>query len=336
MLLLIVAEGALTVLQTYALNHIHQNESNPFSNSKFNGSSGLFLAWLVYASIDSLLNHAYDSNPYFYILGFLPVYWSFAPLLTALLIPIVSLRMNGAVANIAGLFTGYLFAFGVIAILPDLYWTLCLLLNGSLFLATTAANAGISPTTVRSLYNVEDEVLGVNSFSDPHAASRSAVGTSSDLESAEGVHISRNPDGPGNAGEESKGGVGDEEFDEDASLLAGSSSNGGGARGTRRRVSPVSVASNGLRSSNSVRGALSPLSRLSFGSVLSTATRLGGSTNANISTITSAGTGSVQMATTGSGNRRYQGLPSQDRDHDGLLGNAENDDEDEGDFHSKV
>ena len=161
-IILMICESIISLLLLYLLTIIARLTTNPFENTKFTGSSGFILAWLTYASIESTTNTLYN-NTYYYILGLIPIYWLFAPLVMALLIPIIANRHN-AVANISGLLTGYLMYTGIIQILPNTYWTICNSINILLFILVNYANPPTHTTPPRNLLSTQHEVYEILDF----------------------------------------------------------------------------------------------------------------------------------------------------------------------------
>ena len=161
-IVLMICESIISLLLLYLLTIIARLTTNPFENTKFTGSSGFVLAWLTYASIESTTNTLYN-NTYYYILGLIPIYWLFAPLIMALLIPIIANRHN-AVANISGLLTGYLMYTGIIQILPNTYWTICNSINILLFILVNYANPPTNISPPRNLLSTQHEVYEIFDF----------------------------------------------------------------------------------------------------------------------------------------------------------------------------
>ena len=121
-ILLILAESLTTLLIVYGISKISRVSEVTLINTKFSGSSGVILCWLTYAALDSLTTDSLLNDPYFYIFGFIPCIWVFVPMFMAVIIPVMA-NKNNPIANISGLLTGYLFYIGVLAMLPDTYWT---------------------------------------------------------------------------------------------------------------------------------------------------------------------------------------------------------------------
>lgn len=113
------------VFSSFDLPQLHH------SNNIF-GSTGVILAWITYESISiELLNDNIQDTtikPIFYFLGLIPLPWNYAPLFSLIATLILSPGING-ISNICGMLSGYLFALGVLKILPNLYWTYCFGLN---------------------------------------------------------------------------------------------------------------------------------------------------------------------------------------------------------------
>lgn len=139
-LLLIVVQPSLIIFFTFLIitlsNMTQQGLSSMSSLNISNhplrtvttlGTQGLLLSWLAYQSVKM------DINVPFYFLGFLPVPFVLAPLLLIFISPVFGNKLNGLV-NTVSLICGYLLGFGVLQILPDMYWSLCFTLNVFLFL----------------------------------------------------------------------------------------------------------------------------------------------------------------------------------------------------------
>jgi hypothetical protein len=118
----IIIKGVFTSFGLPQLNH---------SNNIF-GSTGIILAWITYESISvELLNDNIQDitlKPIFYFLGLIQLPWKFAPLFSLIATQILSPGIHG-ISNICGMLSGYLFALGVLKILPNVYWTFCFGLN---------------------------------------------------------------------------------------------------------------------------------------------------------------------------------------------------------------
>lgn len=161
--LLILAESLTTLFIVYSISKISRASEVTLINTKFSGSSGVILCWLTYAALDSLTTDSLANVPYFYIFGFIPCIWIFVPMFMAVIIPVIANKHN-PIANISGLLTGYLFYIGVLAMLPDTYWTICITFNIFLLFSSIIVNTPASVSTSqspRSLFGEDDEVIEV-------------------------------------------------------------------------------------------------------------------------------------------------------------------------------
>jgi membrane associated rhomboid family serine protease len=136
-LVLAIAESLLSVGAIHALFKISQQQrrdlnpqSHALANATWHGSAGVILAWLAYQSVSVSITIEYP----FYFLGVFPIPWTFAPLVFMFTTPLFNFRQQVGGTNAAGLFCGYFLALGVLAILPDIYWSVCFILNVCVFL----------------------------------------------------------------------------------------------------------------------------------------------------------------------------------------------------------
>ena len=117
------------ILSVSGFTQIATIRQHPFvRNSYCYGFSSILLAWLAFQSVSDVLL----PRPFF-LIGILPVPWALAPLMMIFISPMYAPRFIG-VTNGIGLLCGYLLGFGVLKILPDMYWTICFGFNVMLFL----------------------------------------------------------------------------------------------------------------------------------------------------------------------------------------------------------
>lgn len=148
-MVLIIAEAAvsfggiaLILSVTGSLNRTAYIRQHPLiRNINCYGFSSVLLAWLAFHSISGVTL----PRPFF-LLGILPIPWGLAPLMMIFIAPLYAPRFIG-VTNGIGLLSGYLLGFGVLKVLPDVYWSLWFLFDVFLFLAykaaTTAGSGGV-------------------------------------------------------------------------------------------------------------------------------------------------------------------------------------------------
>jgi membrane associated rhomboid family serine protease len=127
-LLLIVVEGLLT---TSAIHLIitYSSSQYPFRNISTGGLSGVLISWLAYQQISGVV-----MNDPFYLFGILPLTWDLAPLFVTLITPSFLNSKTVIILNVVSLLCGYFLSFGLLAILPDVYWSACFLFNVAIFL----------------------------------------------------------------------------------------------------------------------------------------------------------------------------------------------------------
>lgn len=133
-LLLIVIQGLLT---TSAIHLIitYSSSQYPFRNIATGGLSGVLISWLAYQQISRVV-----MNDPFYLFGVLPLPWDLAPLFVTLITPSFLNSKTVIILNIVSLLCGYLLSFGLLAILPDVYWSFCFLFNVTIFLLVKSSH----------------------------------------------------------------------------------------------------------------------------------------------------------------------------------------------------
>ena len=132
-LLLIALQGLLT---TWLIHLIIIYVPTPvaFRNIATCGFSGIIISWLAYQKFSSQL-----VSEQFYLFGLIPLPWDLAPLFIILITPSFLNSKTITLLNVVSLLCGYLLSFGLFEILPDLYWSLCLVLNIATFLLVKSA-----------------------------------------------------------------------------------------------------------------------------------------------------------------------------------------------------
>lgn len=122
-ILLIVAEALLTfVMIKYTLRFGRGEALAAVLNNLHSlGCSGLILAWFSFLSMQK------TSSPIIF-LGVFPVHPAVA-ILPTIFINYLFGPVSNVYANLSGLLCGYMLASGLLLVLPDLYWSLCFLLN---------------------------------------------------------------------------------------------------------------------------------------------------------------------------------------------------------------
>ena len=118
-LLLIAVQGLLTtwiihLIVTYSATQIS------LRNMSISGCSGIILSWMAYQVSSQMV-----MNDPFYLLGFIPIPWDLAPIF----IMIISRSRTLVVLNTVGYLTGICLSYGLLQMLPDLYWSACFIFN---------------------------------------------------------------------------------------------------------------------------------------------------------------------------------------------------------------
>lgn len=104
------------------ISGINVTSNHPLRAVSTYSLSSILLGWLGFLSIDFLSKYR---EIYFFILGVIPIPLSLSPIVVLLLIQCVAPKAH-FISHASGLVGGYLLALGVIAVLPDTYWTLCI------------------------------------------------------------------------------------------------------------------------------------------------------------------------------------------------------------------
>lgn len=76
----------------------------------------------------------------FYLFGILPLPWDLAPLFVTLITPSFLNSKTVIILNVISLLCGYFLSFGLLAILPDVYWSACFLFNVTIFLLVKSSH----------------------------------------------------------------------------------------------------------------------------------------------------------------------------------------------------
>ena len=74
-------------------------------------------------------------NDSFYLIGFIPIPWDLAPIF----IMITSRSKTLFVLNVVGYLTGISLSYGLLQLLPDLYWSVCFIFNIAIFLLISSS-----------------------------------------------------------------------------------------------------------------------------------------------------------------------------------------------------
>lgn len=133
-LLLIIIEGLLTISVIHLII-TYSSSQYPFRNISTGGLSGILISWLAYQQISLVA----ISDP-FYLFGILPLPWDLAPLFVIMITPSFLTSKTVIILNIVSLLCGYMLSFGLLAILPDIYWSACFLFNVSVFLLAKSSH----------------------------------------------------------------------------------------------------------------------------------------------------------------------------------------------------
>jgi hypothetical protein len=112
------------------LSGIQPNSTRPDTNFPSHGISALLLGWISFLSVDFVSRHR---DIYFYIFGIVYVPLSIAPLIILVISQCLVSRFQ-IVSLVGGLLAGYLLAFHVLMIVPDIYWTFCISFDLVVFL----------------------------------------------------------------------------------------------------------------------------------------------------------------------------------------------------------
>jgi membrane associated rhomboid family serine protease len=93
------------------------------------GTSGLVFSWLGFLTVMTPEEHSIV-----HVFGFIPINILYVPTLFILLYQIILPRSPNNIGCMSGLICGVLLGVGLLQVLPNLYWTLCFLLNLFLFI----------------------------------------------------------------------------------------------------------------------------------------------------------------------------------------------------------
>ena len=159
--LLILFDAVLTLSVVHGVTTLTRNTA--FIDKSFNGSTGVIIAWLIYAAFDSLDSSSSLANSYFYLLGFFPISWTLAPVMF-IFVMISFSPPNAATSALTGFFSGYLFFTGIIQVLPTIYWTICMGLNAVLLFLTVVVNTNTQDQLPNRGVNLSNETFEVPQF----------------------------------------------------------------------------------------------------------------------------------------------------------------------------
>ena len=128
-LLLIAVQGLLTtwiihLIVTYSATQI------VLRSMSLSGCSGIILSWIAYQISSQMV-----MNDSFYLIGFIPIPWDLAPIF----IMITSRSKTLFVLNVVGYLTGISLSYGLLQLLPDLYWSVCFIFNIAIFLLISSS-----------------------------------------------------------------------------------------------------------------------------------------------------------------------------------------------------
>jgi membrane associated rhomboid family serine protease len=93
------------------------------------GTSGLIFSWLGFLAVRTPSEHSVVQ-----VFGLIPLNILYVPTLLLLLYQIILPRSPNNIGCLSGLICGVLLGVGLLQVLPNLYWTLCFLLNLFLFI----------------------------------------------------------------------------------------------------------------------------------------------------------------------------------------------------------
>ena len=157
-LLLMGVQGLLSawivhLIITYSSTQI------PFRSVSTEGFYGITLAWLVYQRFSGAV-----FSDFFYIFGLVPLPWEYAPVFMIIITSYFLIPKPAIVLNIVGVVSGDLLAFGVIQVLPDLYWSLCFVFNVAAFILLQSTFlqsflSSLNSNNGENLVSVESEAI---------------------------------------------------------------------------------------------------------------------------------------------------------------------------------
>ena len=127
-LLLMIIEGLLTTAIVHMIVS-YSSTQHPFRNISTGGCSGVIISWLAFQQMSRI-----GMSAPFYLFGVVPFPWELAPLLVIFITNYPVSSRTVVILNIVSLFTGHALSFGLIAILSDIYWSICFLFNISAYL----------------------------------------------------------------------------------------------------------------------------------------------------------------------------------------------------------
>ena len=95
-----------------------------FANNTCLGISGEVFGWMAF----SVAHGSVPTKDFVYIFGLLPVPFIVSPMIMIFFVQALAPTLNSFV-NLVGIFSGILLGIGVLEVLPDMYWTICFLMN---------------------------------------------------------------------------------------------------------------------------------------------------------------------------------------------------------------
>ena len=122
-LLLVAVQGLLTtwiiyLILTYSATQI------ALRSMSISGCSGIILSWISYQVSSQMI-----MNSHFYLMGVVPIPWDLAPIF----IMMISRSKTLVILNTVSYFSGVFLYYGVLQVLPDLYWSACFIFNIAVF-----------------------------------------------------------------------------------------------------------------------------------------------------------------------------------------------------------
>jgi membrane associated rhomboid family serine protease len=194
-ILLAISESLLGIgiihgtLKLNNINRLQISASHPLAGANSIGLSGILLSWLAYESVSLTFQADYP----FYFLGVIPLPWIFAPMVFIFAAQLFAHRTQG-LTNAMGLISGYLLALGLLQILPDIYWSVCFLVDVVLFIILKSAEVqpdgsavnGATPDSDNMEGELEGRILSVPILYPGAGAGVEGASTSDDIETGNG------------------------------------------------------------------------------------------------------------------------------------------------------
>lgn len=164
--LLCVLNGLLSLGIIHSISY--WMSSPHLHSSKLSGYFGVTFSWLIFVFARGVfIPKLMERLGLFSFFGIVSLSWPIAPV-ALLLFSSFALPREAVLSNLAGMTCGYALAFGLIEVMPDAYWTMCVFIDMALVIgvfSTSATNSprrfvepGIEPVLeVLSLHNIDTE-----------------------------------------------------------------------------------------------------------------------------------------------------------------------------------